>query len=222
MFTKTLSVSATSMLLWLFMLASNTVNAGLYNPDFELGLNGWSDLSVGGSVATAAGVATLSAGADVSTSSAVLTQGDDGNFSFASPVVISESARQFEFDLWLLGNEVDVTETGSSIFSDSFTLFIFDMADASLDHIFSALAFSSASTHYSFDVSALAGRSVAFSFQLADEDNGFNLSLGLDNLKILTEEPPTAVPESNSLVLLLLSFSALVLTRFFRERKKRH
>ncbi len=220
--TKSVLVGATSMLLWLCLLAGNSASAGLYNPDFELGLDGWSDLSVGGAVAVDAGVATLAAGADASTSSAVITQGDDGSFSFLTPVAIPELARQFEFDLWLLGNEADSTETGASIFSDSLTLFIFDMADASLDHIFTALEFSSTLTHHSFDISALAGRSVAFSFQLADEDNGFNLSLGIDNLKILTEEPPVSLPESNSLVLLLLGFAALVLVRCARERKTRH
>lgn len=183
--------------------------AALYNPDFEQGLDGWTDLSSNGSVAINAGAASLTAGDGVSLFSAVLAQGDDGSFTFFIPILLSNLATSFEFDLLLLDNSADNTEAGGSIFGDFLTLSIYDAEDSAYDLIFSKLSYS----HNSLDVSSLAGRNVAFSFELSDENNGFNLSLAVDNLNVVEQMPGASVPESSSMMLLLLGFSALVFAR---------
>lgn len=180
-------------------------NAGIINPQFEEGDHGWYNVSSTGSLDFSAGFAKFTGGDADSPYSAALIQGDDLTFSFNSPLLVSASAQNFEFDLWLLKKSNDATESGDSIFADSFFLALYDSADSAFDLTFNDLDFSTGGK-FSFDISSLAGRSIAIYFELRDENDGLNLEIGLDNLQI-TER--TSVSESSSFFLIFVGLFSL-------------
>jgi hypothetical protein len=190
---------------------SSAAQAAIINPNFEDGLDGWNDLSSTGTVTTNGGFAEFTGGDEAMPFSAVLTQGDDGSFSFFAPINLSSQTSRFEFSLWLINKTNDITETGTSSFADSFTVSFYDSLDGTFDLIFRELDFT-AGTLISLDVSALAGRDVAVAFELHDEDDGFNVQIGLDNL-LLKER--ANVPESSGLILIILGLLSLVVSRRF-------
>ena len=189
----------------------SAAQASIINPDFEAGLDGWNDLSSTGTVITNGSVAEFTGGDGVGLFSAVLVQGDDGSFSFSAPIQLSAQVSKFEFSLWLINKIGDTNETGSSSFADSFSVFIYDSLDSALDLFFGELDFTAGGL-ISLDISALAGRDVAISFELRDEDDGFNVRIGLDNL-VLVES--TSVSESSSVILIVIGLLSLVVSRRF-------
>lgn len=195
-------------LLWTGLVASMPITNG----DFEAGLNGWSDASGNGSASSFDGHALLSAGQGADPYSAILAQGDDGWFSFDNPVVLPEDTLSINFDAWIHRLETDPTETGGSLFGDWFSLAVYDAEDFSFDRYFEDVALNWSQEQYSFDISGLAGRSVALSFELVDENDGFDLSIGLDNIFIGTQGVIN-VSEPSSLILIALGLLALMRAR---------
>jgi hypothetical protein len=210
---KKLLTTAQVALIGLSFLALEALSAPLYNPDFDLGLDGWSDASTNGSVVVNAGAATFTAGEGVNPFSAVLVQGDDASFSFLNPIMLPSLTTTLDFDLLFIERLADSSETGTGIFDDIFSLSVYDATDSAYDRVFSGLSFNSMLSHQSLDIGSLAGRNVAFSFELTDEDDGFNLSVAIDNLRILEEIPTTALPESGTLPLIFLGLAALMFAR---------
>lgn len=185
--------------------------ASIINPNFQDGLDGWNDLSSTGSVITSGGFAEFIGGDGDSGYSASLMQGDDGSFSFAAPIQLNSQISKFEFSLWLINKFDDATETGGSLFTDAFSVVFYDSLDSAFDLFFDNLDFTTGGL-ISLDVSALAGRDVAISFDLRDEDDGFNVQIGVDNLAFVER---TTVPESSGLVLIMLGLLSLVVSRRF-------
>lgn len=210
-----MSLSRSAILIFSIFISgvfSTSTFAGIINPSFEQGFDSWVDLSSNGSVTVESGAAILAAGEGEDLFSAVLAQGDDGTFLFEKPIEISPFAVSFKFDLWMVSRDEDVLESGNSLFQDSLTLAFYDQEDLLFDLIFPSLSFGSTPSFLLLDISSLAGRNVSLSFELTDENDGFNLALGLDNLAII-EKPAVSVPESNGAVLLLIGLFSLVLMR---------
>jgi len=189
----------------------SAAQASIINPNFEDGLDGWNDLSSTGTVIASGGFAEFTGGDGAELFSAVLAQGDDGSFSFSAPVQLSPQTSKFEFSLWLINKVGDTTEAGTSSFPDSFSVSFYDSLDSTLDLIFGELDFTTGGL-ISLDVSALAGRDVAISFELRDEDDGFNVQIGIDNLVFVER---ATVSETSSLMLVLMGLLSLVMSRRF-------
>lgn len=187
----------------------SAAQAAIINPNFEDGLDGWNDLSSTGTVIANGSFAEFTGGDGDMPFSAVLTQGDDGSFSFSAPVQLSPQASKFEFSLWLINKVDDFSETGTGSFSDYFTVSFYDSLDIAFDLFFGELDFTAGGL-ISLDVSSLAGRDVAISFELHDEDDGFNVQIGLGNLLVIER---TSVPESSSLILIVIGLLSLVVSR---------
>lgn len=189
----------------------SAAQAAIINPNFEDGLDGWNNLSSTGTVIANSGVAEFAGGDGALPFSAVLTQGDDGSFSFSAPIQLSPQVSRLEFSLWLISKVSDLTESGTGSFADSFTVSFYDSLDGAFDLYFRELDFTAGSL-ISLDVSALAGRDVAISFELHDEDDGFNVQVGLGNL-LLKER--VSVPESSIMILIVIGLLSLVVSRRF-------
>lgn len=194
------------------LFSASVANAiPLVNGTFDTGLDGWQDASETGFVEWNSGSAYLETGDGISLYSAILVQGDDGFFSFLDPILLPMNTLRVEFDLWLDGLFTDQSETGNSIFTDALSFNIYDALDPAMDLHFSDLAFGATATHFSFDIAGLAGREVAFSFELSDENDGFNTRLGIDNIALILETGPVVtVSEPGSLELGLLVFIVLI------------
>ena len=188
---------------------SHAAQAGLIaNGDFDNGLNSWSDASFSGQVFSNNGLVNLSTGVDFGPYSAVLVQGDDGFFNFNTPILIDAQQSLIEFDLWQFERNIDASESGTSSLADVLNLSIYDAFDPSFDLFFIDLAVTSQQKNFSLDISSLVGRSVAFSFELNDENDGFDSTFSLDNIRLTS---PVNVPEPSTL--LLFSLAIFVLTR---------
>lgn len=201
-----------SLFLVTLFWAGSVVAMPITNGNFEAGLDGWYDASGNGSVSSVDGHALLSTGPGSDFQSAVLVQGDDGWFSFENPVVLPEDTLSINFDAWIYSIKEDSMETGDSVFSDSFSLSVYDSDDYSLDQYFEDIPLDWSQQQYSYDISGLAGRSVAFSFELIDWNDGFDLSVGLDNIFFDTKGA-VMVSEPSSLVLIALGVFALLRVR---------
>ncbi len=189
----------------------SAAQASIINPNFEDGLDGWNDLSSTGTVIASGGFAEFTGGDGDDGLSALLVQGDDGSFSFSTPIQLNAHASKFEFSLWLINKFDDETETGGSLYGDRFSVVFYDSLDSAFDLFFHGLDFTLGGL-ISLDVSALAGRDVAISFELRDEDDGFNVKVGVDNLVFIER---ATVPESSSLILIIIGLLSLVASRRF-------
>ena len=199
-------------------LISNLVNAALIlNGNFDNDLEHWHDASDTGSVVFDNEAVNLKAGDGTSVYSAVFVQGDDGFFNFNSPINIESGFSWISFDLWQVSNEVDNTESAIAPFHDYLKLFVYDSIDTSFDLELSGFSVNTTQQAFIFDISSFIGRSVAFSFELVDEQDGFNAAYGLDNIQ-LRAQPNTVVPEPSGFLLFLIAFTLFVFTQFHRNR----
>ncbi len=204
------------------LLSSNTFALALVNGDFSSDLSGWNN--AGATDATVnAGVAELSTqvGDGINPYSSVLVQGDDGSFTFGSPVVLGADIETLIFDI-RFDQFDDSLEAGFSSFDDSLTVALYDELDfsGSSDLIFSSGSDFSAESIWQtveLDVTALAGHTLALSFELFDESNGFDSTFYLDNINFLAAEPPpeppVSVSEPSSLMLLLIGIVGMFARR---------
>ncbi len=138
----------------------------------------------------------------------MLVQGDDGFFNFNSPILIDTQQSLFEFDLWQIAHSIDGSESGTSSLTDALNLSIYDAFDPSFDMFFIDFVVTSQQKNFSLDISSLAGRFVAFSFELNDENDGYDSTFSLDNVRLTS---PVNVPEPSTL--LLFSIAVFALTR---------
>jgi hypothetical protein len=190
-----------------FFVLSNVVNASLIlNGNFDTDLSQWHDASGNGAVAFDNGVANLSTGDGFGLYSAVLVQGDDGFFNFNSPILIDAQQSWLVFDLWQVARDIDANESGASLLNDIFNLSIYDAFDPSFDLLFTDLMITSQQQTFLLDISSLIGRSVALSFEVNDEDDGFNSTFSLDNVQLTTL---VSVPEPSTLLLFLIAVGVL-------------
>lgn len=190
---------------------SQISNAGfISNGDFANGLNDWSDASFPGVVSVNNGAANLAAGSGSGLYSAVLVQGDDGFFNFNTPIVIDVDYSLLKFDLWQLSRAIDTSESATSALKDHLNLAIYDAIDPSFDLLFTDLIITSQLQHFTLDISSLIGRSVAFSYELNDENDGFNSIFALDNVRL--SSATVAVSEPKTVLLLLLALFLFIRT----------
>lgn len=196
--------------------------APIENGDFNEGLSGWNDLSLGGS-ASISGDDTLliTGGAGAEIYSASLWQGDNGSFQFSDPLSLTPEQNFLAFDVRLEDQSEDASESGSSFFSDSLSMELYDSLDFSYDLFFQSGSDFSIGSEWSkvfLDVSSLQGRDFALTINLFDEDDGSNALFGLDNFAFTETDSPDGsgsvpVPEPASLGLLVLGLGALLLRR---------
>jgi hypothetical protein len=205
-------------------LISNLVNATLIlNGDFNTDLSHWNDASDNGSVAYDNGNAVLQGGDGTSPYSAVFVQGDDGFFNFSSPLTVESGFNWLSFDLWQISNEIDNTEIAVLPFYDHLNVMIYDSIDFSYDLEFLNLSVTNIQQSFTFDISSLIGRSVAFSFELVDEQDGFNIAYGLDNIELISK-PNVQVAEPSTIALFVLMLMLILInkkqkTKLFFPRK---
>lgn len=172
------------------------VSAGIMNADFSAGATNWVDLSGSGSLQFVQGQAILSTGSGVDALSAVLMQGDDENglFTFSHAIAVPLLTQFLSFDLMLAGRSQDDTESGSGLFTDSLSLALYSAAGQASDLIFSNLIAKASPQRLQLDISALAGHDIIISFELSDEDDGFNNMFALDNLAFESRQQQVAAP----------------------------
>ena len=195
------------------VFAQQALAAPLLNGSFD-DASAWVDVSYSGSTDISGGVASLSTGAGTDPFSAVLVQGDDGFFSFSNPVSVPTDALTLSFDVRM--DQVVAGDESGFGFGDFLTVALYDAMDFSYDTFFFGDGFDfsvdSLWTTVSLDISALAGRDLAISFELTDEDDGFDSTVFLDNVEI-AGLPPVQVSEPGSLVLMILGLAGLVASR---------
>ena len=185
----------------------------LLNGDFANGLTNWNDASSTGSVEVSSGAAVLTTGDFDDPFSAVLVQGDDGFFNFSDPISLGSDISRLIFDVRFVDLGMDSTEDGGSPFDDALTVALYDSLDFSLDLIFTPgidRNFGSAWRTVSLDVGPLAGREMALSFELADQDDGRDSRVFIDNVTL------TSIPLPGVGLLLLTGLPVLRL--FHRSR----
>ncbi len=188
-------------------VTSHFVNASLIlNGNFDSDLSHWHDASDNGSVVFDSGVANLSTSGDFGPYSAVLVQGDDGFFNFNSPILIEVQQSWLAFDLWQISRDLDVSESGTSLLNDALYLSIYDTIDPSFDLLFTDLMVTAQQQTFLLDISSLIGRSVAFSFELHDQNDGFDTIFSLDNVQLTSS---VTVPEPSALLLFAIGICAL-------------
>ena len=197
------------------LFVSSMANANLIaNGSFDSGTTSWHDASGNGNVSFGSGVAILNAGNGTDPFSSILVQGDDGSFSFSSPISITANFSLLSFDAWIGSNNIDSSESGTSSFSDSFNVAVYDAFDNAFDLTLFEISIDKSLTNFTLDLSSLIGRKVAFSFELADENDGYNLAVGIDN--VLLKSAASTIPEPS---ILLLMLAGLVMVRLFGVRQ---
>ncbi len=183
------------------------------NGDFSSGLTGWNDASSTGTVSVVGGAAHLETGAGADPFSAVLVQGDDGFFFFTPPLSLGISDNYLIFDVDFLDLGADGSEGAPYFDTDNLAVLVYDALDFNLDLLFGAVADTTTpSQQIVLDVSSLAGRDVALSFELTDANDGRDSRAIIDNV-YFSDAAPTSMPEPSTLILL---GSGLLLT--FRKR----
>lgn len=183
----------------------------LSNGDFSEGLDSWEISSGTGEEKAQEDGALLSTGQGADFFSISLVQGDNGLFLFDNPVPLPEETLSLNFDARLYSRSVDSSETGAARFDDSFSVSVYDSVDSLRDERFLDIPLAESVEHHSYDISALAGRNVAFSFDLIDEDDGFNTSVWLDNVFVELDQTDVTVDEPSSIALLICALLALAL-----------
>ncbi|WP_396643038.1 hypothetical protein [Methylomonas sp. 2B] len=176
--------------------ANPAVAGTIVNGSFDNDLSGWTALTSGGSAQWEAGAAVLAGGQGANPFAASLVQGDDGSFSFTSPIILSAGNDWLKFDVSFTSLGVDALETPSG-FTDNLTLTLYDADDitGASDALIASIDSTTVGvTSIAFDLSAFIGRSVAFSFEFNDENDGFDYSAAIDNVRF--EASPVPVPPS--------------------------
>ncbi len=201
-------------ILCLMLAVPITVNAASFgNGDFSAGGNLWNDASGSGSVSFGGGQAVLETGAGADPFSAVIVQGDDGLFNFASPISLANDVNWLIFDVSFENLGADSSENGTAFFTDALFVALYDALDFTKDLILDPFIDSSVTAgfnQYALNVSALQGRDVALSFELSDEDDGFNSRVTLDNIQFASTLA-APVPEPSSILLICIGLP------FFRK-----
>ncbi len=182
-------IHKTCIILCLMLLAGPVFSVPFSNGDFSAGAASWVDASATGSASVVGGQAQLDTGLGSDPYSSVFVQGDDGFFSFGSPVSLDSSVNYLNFDVAFIDLGADTFETGNSSYSDFLRISLYDLIDPSWDIYIDPLVdigLGSTMVTLQFDVSSLAGRDIALSFELSDENDGRNSRVLLDNITFTT------------------------------------
>lgn len=205
------------------LVASPVFAVPFTNGDFSSGSTGWNDASSTGTASVVSGQAQLDTGAGTDLFSAVLVQGDDGFFNFSNPISLDASVNYLNFDVAFVDLGVDGSESGGSFFTDALFVYLYDALDFSKDLFIDPLvdiSFGSTLTRLHFDVSSLAGRDVALSFELADENDGRNSRVLIDNITFTsTINGNVSVPEPPMVLLIATGLVGLI---GIKGRKRQH
>lgn len=207
------------------MALSNAVSATpIVNGTFDTDLSGWStldstnDLFANGTVHQTAGQAVLSTGDGSAPLSAAIDQG----LSFAA-ISLGSNDAFFKFEALITRFDVDTTESLTISGDDSLNVWMYDINDPLNNYFIANIANFAVltATEYSFDLSPYSiGLNVAFSFELADEDDGFNSKVALDNIRI--EQRSVTVPEPGTFMLVILGWFGLTRTLLYINRKAQY
>lgn len=184
------------------------------NGDFSSGMSSWNDASTTGNVSVVGGVAQLDTGSGDDPFSAILVQGDDGFFTFASPITLDASDLILSFDVNFIDLGIDASESGGGFFTDALSVILYDALDFTQDLFFLPGIDSSLGagwTRFDLDISSLAGRDVALSFELADANDGRNSRVQIDNIAF--SNTSIAVPEPEPVHLLALGLLLMTVMR---------
>lgn len=198
-----------SLLIASIFLSNSASAAAITNGTFDSDLSGWSTVTDNGSVIQDSGAAVLSTGPSAAPFSAVLVQGDAGDFSFLSPILLGAGDDFLRFDAVFSTLGLDVSEVGGSSFTDYLELWMYD-ASGSGDVLLATIDELTSDTSFSFNLATYITHSVAFSFELNDEDDGFNSKVTIDNVRLEPRvTPPVNVPEPNTLMLMIFGIFGL-------------
>jgi hypothetical protein len=195
------------LLFTIFFLSNTTIASLIANGDFQDNLQQW---YTSGNVSAVNNNAKLTTDTGYSPyNAAVLTQGDDGTFSFIKPILLTNEIKWFTFDMKVEFFD-DFLESGLSSFSDVLRVNLYDELDFSgvSDLLFYSendfLVTNNWQT-FQLDVSLLAGRSIALSFELFDKNNQLDSIFALDNIAFSSHVNSTPVPEPSTFILLTIS-----------------
>lgn len=206
MFKKRLLLSTVAILA--ILLSNFAFAASIVNGNFNTDLTGWDVLTNGGSVQWDAGSAMLSTGSGDAPYSSVLVQGDDGNFSFNNPLLLGPGDDFLKFDASFLSLGADAQETGAGLFADNLQLWLYD-ANNWGDVLLAEIDALTNATSFSISLASYIGHSVAFSFELNDENDGLDSKVALDNIR-LEQRAVNAVPLPSTLLLVIIGWFGLV------------
>lgn len=183
---------------------SGQAGAAIVNGDFSAGMTGWVDATAAaggsGSVQVFGGDAKLVSGSTTGFPAAVLVQGDDGNFTFSNPVTLGANDNFLVFDA-IFERTRPAADESLTVFSDYLNVWVYDALDPAFDTGFAPnidYSKNGALHTYALDISALNGRDVAISFELVDDNDGFDSFVIVDNV-YLSATAPALVPLPASL-----------------------
>ena len=206
------------------MLSEAAIAMVIVNGAFDTDLSAWHDASQSGSVQydPIHQSAILSSGIGSSAYSAVLMQGDDGNLSFAEAQTLIQGDDWLTFDVDFEVSGFDAQESGTGL-NDSFQVLMYDANDAGSDvNLFNLFMVDGIgeSLHFSVDMSYFVGRRVALSFELSDENDGFDYRINLDNVRLESRDYTIPLPNSLSLLFSGLLAEWLRISRFRNRHAK--
>ena len=187
------------------VLCCNNANAvDFVNGDFSATPPGtaWNTVQGTDSPGTASfstGSAVLSTGQAADPYSVSIVQGDDGSFTFAAPITLSPTVKTLRFDAVFARSSNPSESVGS--FIDNLSVHIYDKLGTVPDMNEFVIDANTASGSFAYGVSAFAGREVALSFELSNENDGYFSSVTIKNIQ--------AVPEPEEWVMMMLG-AALV------------
>ncbi len=211
------------LLLGLILLSALPVNAASFvNGDFASGGSSWNNASDTGSVSFSGGEAVLQTGTGTSIYSAVMVQGDDGSFNFNNRFLLGNDIEFLHFDALFnrLGTDSSEAVTAGS-FADALFVSLYDYQDITFAHdlLFDPQINSTVDgllISYAFNVSSLQGREIALSFELLDDNDGYNSKVTLDNVRFAPVLPTGTVPTPSVLVLLFAGLP--MIQRYSKQR----
>ena len=210
------------ILLGLLFASTLPVNAASFvNGDFAAGGTGWNEASGNGSVTFSGGQAILETGSGTDAFSSVMVQGDNGFFSFNDRFLLGSDVATLQFDALFDRLDIDSLESGGG-FLDALFVSLYDFADITGGHdlLFDPVIDSTLDgllLSYTLNVSALQGREIALSFELSDDNDGYNSRVTLDNIRFAAALTSGSVPAPSVLVLLLAGLP--LVQRFNKQRQ---
>ncbi len=156
------------------------------------------------------GSAVLSTGQTADPYSVSIIQGDDGSFSFAAPITLSANVKTLQFNASFARSFNPSESVGS--FMDNLSVHIYDKLGTVPDMNEFVIDANAVSGSFAYGVSAFAGREVALSFELSNENDGYFSSATIKNIQFIG-----AVPEPEEWVMMMMG---VALVGFQVRRKK--
>ncbi|WP_347986712.1 hypothetical protein [Methylomonas sp. AM2-LC] len=183
--------------------------ATITNGSFTAGvghLDGWAALTndTGSITATGDGTVILATGTGSSSSiPATLVQGDDGSFSFSHPLVITSNDLSLNFNAVFSQTPISGATTLKPL-DEVFNVWLYD-ANSPASYLLTSIDASTKVSSFSFGLSAYQGLSVALSFELNHNFDGYTSQVALSNVGI-----SSAVPEAETGLLLLSGLAGVM------------